>query len=62
MARLTAPFALSVIRCHIQGIYRGVQYVRVLSYSYVYFDACELPVYQTRLSGSVLSITTVNKC
>ena len=54
VARLTAPFALSTIRCHIQ---LAVTYMRVFSYSYVYFDARK--TCQTYLSGPVLSITTV---
>ena len=32
----------------------------VFSYLYMYFDACKLPTCQTRLSGSVLSITTAS--
>ena len=35
------------------------KYLHVFSYSYLYFDTRELPAYQTHLSGSVLSITTV---
>ena len=34
-------------------------YMNVFSYSYVYFNARKLPASQTRLCGSVLSITTV---
>ena len=44
VACLTVRLVLSFIHHHIQ---LGVKFVRVFSYSYVYFNACELRVCQT---------------
>ena len=64
-ASLGVIFAISLIFVDILFVHREhLQYVSLLLLCFpklcaLYFNACELPVCQTCLSGSVFSITTV---